>query len=142
MISSAVEGSLFAFGYTPVAREIGKSTPNQPSKCDEVINKYRDGFNIIMPLSWIPIIGAIAGIVRVILGTCVISSSQTLSSKTYNLGIESDIKSLKCHGAWSIIRGLGEILTLGFIAPVNVLVDVAYSITKHFTMSHDQTYYE
>jgi len=74
---------------------------------------------LIHSLSWIPVLGTVAGIVRIIFGSMAI----------HNAPSKAENKSFwKARGVTSILRGSLEVLTLGLIAPVNIIVDLTIMV--------------
>jgi len=81
--------------------------------------------NIGQILSWIPGLSAIVmGVVRISIGAKLIHSNRSQTNNCEKINVSM--------GAWSVVRGSVEVLTLGLIAPINMIADIAVSLLVVF----------
>jgi len=99
-------GALLANGYLPAKIQEGK--------------KFKVLVGLAQIASWLPGVAAIVGLVRIILGAIAVHYCRSSDDKNAAFGISM--------GSWSIFRGSIEVLTLGLIAPVNIIVDIIASV--------------
>jgi len=122
IVNSAVAASGF---YKPDADE------------SDLVKKAFKFLNVINALSWIPILGAIVGVVRMVAAPIFNNKLQKELTFYKKFAYSADLifleevqSNLKGAVAWSVIRGACEVLTLGFFAPINVIADSICSIIK------------
>jgi len=89
-------------------------------KDDGAGKKFKALGCILQVFSWLPVVAAIVGIVRIVFGSILVQRS--LSNNYANPIFCSSV------GACLIHRGSVEVLTLGLIAPINIIIDITSSI--------------
>jgi len=78
--------------------------------------------NIQQVLSWIPVLGCIIGISRIVSGSILINQNRTFPCRNCKMSV--------LVGVWSVMRGAAEVLTFGLVAPINVVVDIICTVAR------------